>query len=324
MNKRVVTTICIFITLAIILGILGVGYLYNCEEEQPEPTSSIIIDGVEYNERLQTVFLFVGVDEDDTIKSSNSYVNTEQADFVALITLDSIKQEYTVLQLNRDSMVKIDQMGVKGDFTGSTYLGQLALAYTYGTGLEDSCRYMCKTISRMFYGLTVDYYAVMSMGGIKILNDFLSNDNGIPVTFDKDYLEFDASYTSGATVNLSGEKALSFIRSRMDVEDGQNISRMNRQRTYISSFVSFIKTLEITDVLVSNGYSKLVSDSGKYLISNAQSATYSKMFEGFKNFKDNGIKTIDGTVDYSHEYVEFHLNEESLKQTAIEMFFDKK
>lgn len=320
MNKRAISTICIFLAIAIVALVVLMFLFVNCEPDSPDVPEGI---SKGYKAKLQTVFLVVGIDNDGVIKDSKSYKNTEQADFIALVAVNSLDNEYQVLQINRDSMVQIKERGIDGVYTGNTYDGQIALAYTYGHGLQDSCKYLMQTVREWLYGITIDYYAVMTMKGIAILNDYISDNQGIPVTLDKDYLDFDESYIKGTTVNLVGDKCLEFIRARMTVEDGTNISRMNRHRLYMNSFTDYVKTLTITEDFISKGYDKLQSEEGDYLITNANTSVLTKFFDGFNNYKNKGIVTFEGEAKYN-EYAEFHVNPDSLNSVVLDMFFKKK
>lgn len=75
-----------------------------------------------------------------------------------------------VLQLNRDTMTQIESYGVAGESAG-TYEGQLALAHTYGSGGQDSCRYQAKAVSNLLYGVSVDHFCSVTMDAVAVIND---------------------------------------------------------------------------------------------------------------------------------------------------------
>ena len=85
---------------------------------------------------LETVLL-MGLDKYAETEESN-YLNNEQSDFLMLLVINKETGACTPIQLNRDTMTKIQILGVRGDVAG-TFTGQLALAHTYGSGERDSC-----------------------------------------------------------------------------------------------------------------------------------------------------------------------------------------
>ena len=59
---------------------------------------------------------------------------------------------------------------------------------------------------------------------------------GVTVTIESDFSRVDASMKKGETVTLSDEQACTFVRGRTGVDDGENTSRMERQRQYMEAF----------------------------------------------------------------------------------------
>lgn len=80
----------------------------------------------------------MGLDKFEKNTSSESYNNDQQADFLILLAIDNNARTVEALHINRDSMAEINILGVGGQIVG-TYVGQLALAHTYGSGDHDSC-----------------------------------------------------------------------------------------------------------------------------------------------------------------------------------------
>ena len=103
-------------------------------EEETGSTKTIIRDGVAYYPRQNiTTVMLLGIDETGPVKSSGSYRNKGEADVVMLLILDQEDETYTVLALNRDTMLEMPALGLGGKDAG-TFYGQLALAHTYGSG----------------------------------------------------------------------------------------------------------------------------------------------------------------------------------------------
>ena len=147
-----VLVLCVLLVLVLAilysgLRILESTVLHKAEEPAVQTnTKTILRDGVEYFPRQDvTVMMVLGIDQYGPVESSNYYRNHGSADSVMLLVFDETNKDCTVLYLNRDTMLTMDVLGVRGEYAGTTY-GQLALAHTYGTGLEDSCENVKNTL----------------------------------------------------------------------------------------------------------------------------------------------------------------------------------
>ena len=157
-------------------------------------SKTIVRDGVEYFPRQDiTVIMLAGIDEYGPVQSSGSYNNTGEADMVSLLIFDETNKTMDILTLNRDTMLDMPVLGIGGKEAGTVY-GQLALAHTYGTGLEDSAQNLRRTVSDFLYGVYIDYYVTMHMDAISILNDAVG---GVTVTVTDDFSEIDPEITAG-------------------------------------------------------------------------------------------------------------------------------
>ncbi|MGN1308036.1 MAG: hypothetical protein ACI4V3_10245, partial [Faecousia sp.] len=119
-------------------------------EDDSETVRTIYYNGRQYllNDNLTTL-LIMGID-DFELTESNTYRNTSQADFLLLAVFDHESKTCSLLQINRDTMADIPVLGALGDHIGLT-TGQIALAHTYGSGLEDSCENTVDAVSRLLY-----------------------------------------------------------------------------------------------------------------------------------------------------------------------------
>ena len=62
--------------------------------------------------------LVIGVDTLGKAVGSDSYNNSEKADFLALIVFDDKNEKYTVLHINRDTMADIPMLYIAGKEMG--------------------------------------------------------------------------------------------------------------------------------------------------------------------------------------------------------------
>lgn len=111
----------------------------------------IYYNGQKYalRENIETLLL-MGLDS-FAGESLEGYENDDRADFLMLLLIDRDAETCVSLHIDRDTMAEIQVIGVTGQVLG-TDIAQLALAHTYGSGKQDSCRYTVQAVSAFLYG----------------------------------------------------------------------------------------------------------------------------------------------------------------------------
>lgn len=322
-KKAPVFTTVLLVILAGLVAFSGFK-IYESLNKSPEipsnsehKTKTITVDGVDYFPRQDiTVLMLMGIDEHGQVKKSESYNNTGENDMVALAVFDEQDKSYSVLALNRDTMMDIYALSVTGQPAGTIY-GQLALAHTFGTGLEDSCENTVRTVSDFLSGVTVDYYLSMNMDAIAILNDAVG---GVTVTVSDDFSKVDDTISTGE-VTLNGEQALSFVQTRKDVSDQLNISRMDRHKEYMENFVTaFNEKVKESDTFVLETYEKVAP----YVVSDCSINSMSAMLNRYADYTLREVVTPVGDNVLTSDYVEFYVDEAELQKLIIRMFYKEK
>lgn len=319
-QKTVTTAIIIgLIVVAIISGFLFLDALFypSTEEVAKAPSKTVTVDGVDYYPRQDvTVLMLMGIDERGEVKASDSYNNTGEADMVALALFDEVDETYSVLVLNRDTMMDLHVLGIGGKPAGTIY-GQLALAHTYGTGLEDSCELTVRTVSDFLSGVNVDYYISMNMDAIAILNDAVG---GVTVNVQDDFSMVDSSIPMGE-FTLKGEQALTYVQTRKDVGSQMNISRMERHKEYMQNFVTAFNTkVKEDDSFVLDVY----SDVEPYIVTDCSIKSLSSMFSRYADYELKDIITPEGENMLTGDYMEFYVDEEALDKLILDWFYAEK
>lgn len=322
-KKTGIFTIILIFLLVIVVAFSGykiVDIITDKDEPQNVPAPSkktVTVDGVEYFPRQDiTVLMLMGIDERGPVVQSNSYLNTGENDMVALAVFDEADKSYSVLTLNRDTMMDIRVLGIGGKEAG-TIFGQLALAHTYGTGLEDSCENAVRTVSDFLSGLTIDYYVSMNMDAISILNDAVG---GVKVNVVDDFSQVDSSIPMGEVV-LNGEQALNYVHTRKDVSDQMNVSRMDRHTEYMESFVSaFNSKVKESDTFILETY----DDIAPYIVSDCSVNSMSAMLNRYADYTLREVVTPDGENVYTDAYMEFYADKAELEKLILNMFYIKK
>lgn len=274
-------------------------------------------DGVWYAPKQdQETMLLIGMDKMDPLEASESYNNNTQSDFLLLAIFDNTKETTTLLHINRDTMAQIPVLGVTGQPAGSI-TGQLALAHTYGSGLQDSCVNTVNAVSDFLYGIKIDHYVAMTMGAVPYINDLVG---GVPVTVLDDFSGIDDSLVEGETITLKGEQALHYVRIRGGLEDSSNLNRMKRQQQYLESMAEQIGKLD-ENFSVSP---QQISTISKYIISDCSIDTLSRMAEQFVDYPLQEMQDIQGEAIVGEEYMEFYADEAALQEQILDLFYEVK
>jgi len=229
--------------------------------------------------------------------------------------LDHKEESCTLLCLNRDTMVNMPVLGLGGKKAG-TFYGQLALAHTYGDGLHNSCENTRQTISDLLGGITIDHYVAMNMEGISILNDAVG---GVTVDVVDDFSKVDPSITGRVTLN--GMQALTYVQTRHDVGDQLNITRMGRHETYMRGLMTAIRQkMDNSDTFALDLYSKMEA----YIVTDSSATVISSLMERCSDYTLKEIVIPEGENVLTEEYYEFYVNEETLEDLTLRLFYAPK
>lgn len=322
-GKHAALTVLLLLLVLVILAcgvkILEVTVLKgNGSEDAPSASKTITRDGVDYFPRRDiTVVLVMGIDETGPVEDSGSYYNPGAADVVMLLVLDDTAETCTVLALNRDTMLEMPVLGIGGRKAG-TYYGQLALAHTYGSGLEDSCENVREAVSDLLYGIDIDYYVSMNLDAVALLNDAVG---GVTVEVTEDFSQVDPTIGMG-TVTLTGEQAIRFVQTRRDVGDQLNLSRMERQEQYVEGFTEALR--QTREQEGTSWFTELYGEAAPYLVTDCSTAVISSLLDRCGDYQLVGTVTPQGENVLGEEYYEFYLDEEALDELILSLFYAPK
>ncbi len=289
------------------------------DEEAPSvtPSKTVVKDGIKYfpKQDIET-FLIIGVDEDGEMIRRETLENDGMADAVMLVVFDKTNEKMDIVSLNRDTMTDISVRGIDGRKV-NTITAQLALSYAYGDGMKTSCDNTVEAVSNLLYGIDIDHYVALNMDAIKILNDAVG---GVPVYVEDDFSLVDPSIYMGYNV-LYGDQALTFIRARKDVGDQLNVTRMERQKEYMTNFFYELKYAIEND---SDFALKHYEDLTKYMVTDCSITTMSSIMERYGAYELGQIITPEGENVRGEKYMEFYLDEEAFEDFVIDYFFAEK
>lgn len=286
------------------------------ETEDIDPV--IYFDGKPYvhKKNLET-FLFMGIDKYGGSEEVTGFRNHEQCDVLMLCIVDHDEKTYQVLQINRDTYTKIPRIGAAGDRVGEVD-AQIALAHTYGTGQKDSCEYTAEAVSMLLMDEKVDHYISLKLDSIAILNKSVG---GVEVTIPVDMTMVDPEMQKDKTMVLSDKQAEFFVRSRGKLEDDTNVSRMTRQDTYLHAWRQKAKQKMNADA----GFAlDLIADLSYYMVADQDLNGLSKLSGYLADYEYLGKIKIDGETKNGQEFLEFYPDQEALKKTVMDLFYEEK
>ena len=319
-NIRKIVDFCVILILVLVmvyggLRILESTVFHNNQDGETLVTSKTISrNGIDYFPRQDiTVMLVLGIDQFGPVEASKLHSNDGLADYIMLMIFDERNENIRILNLNRDTMVRMPVLGIGGRPAGTNY-GQLALSHTYGVGLEDSCENTRKTVSDLLYGINIDYYLSMNMDAIPILNDAVG---GVTVTVTDDFSAVDPEITIGEFA-LRGNQAITFVRSRKDVSNQMNISRMERHQEYAKGFMNALHAkLEDGNTFILSAYEQVQP----YIVTDCSTNVISSILEKYGDYVIAEIITPEGENVMGEQYYEFHLDEEALDALILRLFY---
>lgn len=322
-NGKKIAYFCVILILVLVMIFSGLQILestifYDGQgTAETIPSKTIVREGVEYFPRQDiTVVMVLGIDQFGPVQPSGSYNNSGAADMVSVLIFDEKDESCSVLCLNRDTMLEMPVLGIGGREAGTIYQ-QLALSHTYGSGLEDSCENTKKAVSQFLYGISIDHYVSMNMDAISILNDAVG---GVAVTVEDDFSDIDPTITMGQ-LTLNGQQAIHFVRTRKDVDDQTNISRMDRQEQYMDGFVEAFrnKQAESTEFIL-NAYDEVCD----YIVTDCSVNAMNGLMSRYSDYTIKEVASLEGKNVLGGEYYEFHVDEEALDALILRLFYAPK
>lgn len=277
-----------------------------------------------YNENIINI-LCMGIDREafngeETIAAGDS----GQADTLFLITMDTTTGKTNLLSISRDSMVDVNVYTPKGEYVKTDNM-QICLAYATGDGKDLSCENTARSVSRLLYGVPVNAYAAIDLTAIGILNDAIG---GVDVEVIEDLSQTDPELRLGERVKLIGQQAETYVRTRDrshttgDEAAESNSKRMERQKQYITSFIS--KTISQTkqDITVPITLFNVASD---YMVTDvtAPKVAYLASLIVEHGFSETDILSVPGKASMGEKYAEYRVDQKALYELILKTFYVK-
>ncbi len=272
----------------------------------------------DYNEDI-TTFLIMGIDKnDEKVTEVAEGTDGGQADSLFLLVLNPHDQSIKIVGINRNSMTDVDIYDEYGRYQ-TTVVAQIATQHGFGNGVEKSCEYQVKAVSNMFYQLPIHGYAAINMSAIPIINDQVG---GVDVTVLEDLTRWDKSLVEGKDVHLMGDSAYTYVRARDMSVFGSSDTRLDRQRQYLNGFIKAARDSSLDNP---NAAVDLFTSISEKMVTNitVDEISYLAPLITIYSLDSSDLRMSEGKTQKNGEFEEFIVDEDSLYQTIIDIFYEK-
>lgn len=281
---------------------------------------NLTVDGknYRYNNLIENV-LYIGIDSEGAMETSQAYGSAPRSDVVMLVVMDKYHKTLSILSFNRNTMLEIRQYDVEGNPL-TPVEEQLAYAFAAGNGGTRSCEITADAISDLLGGIPVDRYVVMNRSSLPYINQMLG---GVTVTLPDDSLarQF-PGLTAGSTVTLTDEQAAAFVRYRDTDQAFSNNDRMERQKVFVFGAIDKLEenVLQDPEQTWEQMNDSNMSDYVMTNITQGQYLNYVNILEDLDLSQPN-FYIPEGESDDSEELEKYYINENSLKQLILDIFY---
>jgi anionic cell wall polymer biosynthesis LytR-Cps2A-Psr (LCP) family protein len=289
-------------------------------EEQPVSKKKVKINGHKYTlEHKVKTYLIMGTDASGSEEASGEEYQGSMADFLLLLVIDDQEKSYGFIQLNRDTMTDVPLMNADGTANASAKI-QLCTAHWYGGSKELSCENTANAVTDLIGGIPVNGYYALKMDAIGLFNHEVG---GVTVTIEDDFTGEDESMYIGASVTLTDEQAELFTTARMGIGDGENVSRMRRQRAYMEAF--FDKAGELAEADAQFAVTFL-EDLEDYATTDIKPGVWANSVQKTQSYTSKGMFVPEGEAQLGQalgdglDHTEFYMDPSSLEEILLALY----
>ena len=269
-----------------------------------------------YNEDIRT-FLFMGIDKKSDVKEVEEGTKGGQADALFLAVMNPHDKTLKIVGINRNTMADVDIYNDSGAYV-TTQKAQIAVQHGFGNGVEESCEYQKKAVSRLFYGLPIHGYAAINMSAIPTINDAVG---GVDVTVLDDLTKYDSSLKKDANVHLMGEADFLYVKARDLNVFGSAYMRLARQKQYLNAYVQAAKSAAKKDITVALDLYQAVVPQMVTDISADEVAYLAPILVDY-SFDENSFYMMQGETVMGDEFEEFYPDEDALYEMILNIFYE--
>lgn len=290
---------------------------YSSDFQESNREDTIVYGGKEYryNEHLSN-YVFMGVDTREPITEYETREEAGRADAIFLLSYDRVKKTVKCISIPRDTMTNVRMIAPDGTDLG-TSVEHINMQYAFGDGKDESCRLVKEAVSALLYDIPIQGYCSLNMDGIAAAVEVLGS---VEMVLADDSLEaVNSEYVKGAKITVTKENAEQIIRHR-DTDVSQSaIARTNRQKELMKAVSDCAREKSTQDAdFIVDMYESLKP----YMVSNIGNDVLADLLEA-KFDSENGVIDIPGEGVEGELYDEYHIDETSLYELVLQMFYEE-
>lgn len=273
----------------------------------------------QYNEDVIN-FLCLGIAKDVPIEEKTAIAGLESggegfADAVILVSLNIASGKIKIFAIPRDTIVPVKVVDSAGYFVRTENI-QLTAQHAYGQTATEGAELMVDAVSNLLYKVPIQRYCSINLAAIPIMNDAIG---GVDVQVLEDISGPTGNYRAGETIHLEGEMARDYVQQRDTNVYGSSLNRLEREKQYITNYFATAKEAVKNDMslpltlyqnLQPNMCTNITVEDIAYLVPELLKISLS----------GEDMMTIPGEATWG-EYLEYHVNEEQLKDLVINNFY---
>lgn len=315
-NTRIVAAVAAI--LVVFAGVFAVIYFAgNGMMPDTSTLREIEHEGERYapNDAIVT-YLLIGVDSDAATPSSSEQRNHGLASFIALFAFDIRQKSCTVVHINQDTVAQIRVLDANGKVIDNR-TAQIALSHSYGSRAEDSALNTVAAVSELLHSVPITYYISLTMDGLAAMNDAVG---GVSILVEDDFSSVDVSLRQGERIMLSGEQAVTFLRSHAEMKD-DSLSQMARQQQYMKALYAALSGgIKKNPSLIRDIYEGLVSN----MTTNCSIYSLLTFGDRVRDYSLVDVISLTGETAVQDGNVAYCLDETALMKTVLDIFYKKK
>lgn len=282
------------------------------QDSAPDPTYLYLGDlEYEVTHNIKT-YLICGTDGNSTRPNAKKY-HGPMTDYLLLLIIDKTAGTYGFIQIDRDTMTDVEIINEDGDEeSAGTEELQICTATWYGKDIEQGMKNLENSVSYLLGGIEIDGYYMLNMKNIAELNHAVG---GVTVKIEDDFSKVDKDMVKGKEIKLTDKQAETFVRSRKNIGDGLNQSRMRRQRVYMEALMDQVKQkMESDKSFALDIYQELedvaLTDIPRNRVSAISNLLYKSEGKGIKDLE--GEHTEGRVIGDKQDYAMFYADEEKM------------
>lgn len=314
-NIRLVVTVATIVVFAGTVLEKQVSFAKSAYEEEIDSTIQWNGESYVYNDHLSN-FIFIGVDEYELQDVVDNAMNAGQCDALYLVSYDRVTKDMAVISIPRDTMTKVETFLPDGSSAGMR-TDHISLSYSFGDGKHKSCNLTRDAVSNLFFGLPIQGYCAMSMGGLSVIPEVIGTfEVVVPnASLEEKYPE----YYEGSIITIDSENAELFVRFR-DIKTTQSaLYRQERQKSFLEAALDQIKVQYQQNPGI---VTELYEDLTPYLVTNMGNDLFLDLAEG-ASLGERVSWNVPGEGVSTEKYDEYHVDDEVLYEKIIETFYKK-